>query len=83
MPTCQVGRLSWASQSGTSVFNTAMARVSSSRPQSNNSTGRVYVVMDKTVRRVKMRAHHATANGIVNRPEIAQAMFFSAQALLR
>ncbi|MNE68147.1 hypothetical protein D3C80_1637940 [compost metagenome] len=67
MPTCQVGSLSWASQSGTRVFNTAMARVNSSRPQSNNSTGREYVVMDKTVGRVKMRAHHATAKAIVNR----------------
>ncbi|MND73198.1 hypothetical protein D3C87_700740 [compost metagenome] len=67
MPTCQVGSLSWASQSGTRVFNTAMARVNSSRPQSNNCTGREYVVMDKTLGRGKMRAHHATANAIVNR----------------
>ena len=67
MPTCQVGRCSWASQSGTRVFNTAMARVSNSRPQSRSSTGREYVVMDRTVGRGKMRAHHATACAFVNR----------------
>ncbi len=45
-PTCHVDMCSWASQSGTSVFNTAIARVNKSRPDSKSMTGRVYVDMN-------------------------------------
>ena len=76
MPTCHVGRFSWASQSGTRVFNTEIARVNKRRPQSKSSTGRVYVDMDQTVRKFKIHAHHATSKNKVNRHLKREKVFY-------